>query len=442
MTDFLYGVSTAAFQIEGDDGTQGRGESVWDTFCRRENTVHLDQSPAVSADHYNRWEEDVALMKELGVNAYRFSVSWSRILPKGTGEINPKGTEFYTKLVDTLLACGMKPVVTLYHWDLPEALSERGGLRNPDFPKWFAEYTRVIADICKGKVHTYVTFNEPINCVHSSYRSGIFAPGLKLNLLQGLKCMHHLLLAHREAAQILHRTDKDAEVGVVTSTWEEYPASDTGANYERAKTLFFEKPQYLESVDTYLDPVYLGHYPRRLLEEVPAFAAYVENDDLSLLPSLTDFVGLNNYGGHAVDEEGNQLPITAQSKISNIGAVVDEKGLYYGVKFLSDRYGKPVIITETGCCCSDWISADGKVYDQPRIDCISAYLSSAEKLREEGYDLRGFFVWSLMDNFEWISGYSKRFGLIYIDFDTLKRTKKQSYYWYQQYIRKHTEERL
>ena len=439
MKEFLYGVSTAAFQIEGDDGTQGKGESVWDTFCKRENTVYLDQSPAVSCDHYNRFEEDVDLMKELGVNAYRFSVAWARILPQGVGEINVKGVEFYQKLVDKLLACGIQPVVTLYHWDLPEALSERGGLRNPDFPQWFAEYVTVVATMFQNKVRTYVTFNEPINCVNSGYKAGVFAPGFKLNLLQGLKCMHHLLKAHQRAAEILHNFDKNVKVGFVTSTWEEYPATDTKENYERAKTLFFEKPQYLESVDSYLDPVYLGRYPKRLLDGVPEFAKYVEKDDFSLSPKITDFVGLNNYGGHAIDEQGNQLPITTQTKISNIGVVVDEKGLYYGVKFLSDRYQKPVIITETGCCCNDWVSADGNVYDQPRIDCISAYLSSVEKLRVEGYDVGGYFVWSLMDNFEWISGYSKRFGLVHVDFETLKRTKKQSYYFYQKYIREHLE---
>ncbi len=439
MEKFLFGVSTAAFQIEGDDGTQGKGESVWDTFCKRENTVYLDQSPVVTTDHYNRWEEDVELMKELGVNAYRFSISWARIFSQGVGGINPKGVEFYTKLVDRLLSYGIQPVVTLYHWDLPEALSERGGLRNPDFPKWFAEYVTCIANLFKGKVKRYVTFNEPINCVNSGYKAGVFAPGLKLNLLQGLKCMHHLLLAHQEAAKILHTVDKDVKVGFVTSTWEEYPLTDTQENYEVAKKLFFEKPQYLESVDSYLDPVYLGKYPQRLLDEMPEFAKYVEKDDFSLSPSLTDFVGLNNYGGHAIDEKGVQMPITTQTKISNIGVVVDEKGLYYGVKFLSDRYQRPVIITETGCCCNDWVSADGNVYDQPRIDCISSYLSSVEKLLTEGYNVDGYFVWSLMDNFEWISGYSKRFGLVHIDFDTLKRTKKKSYYWYQQYIRAHTE---
>ena len=169
MEKFLFGVSTAAFQIEGDDGTQGKGESVWDTFCKRENTVYLDQSPVVTTDHYNRWEEDVELMKELGVNAYRFSVSWSRIFPNGIGEINPKGVEFYTKLVDRLLSYGIQPVVTLYHWDLPEALSERGGLRNPDFPKWFSEYVTCVANFFKGKVKRYVTFNRRRVCFQVKY---------------------------------------------------------------------------------------------------------------------------------------------------------------------------------------------------------------------------------------------------------------------------------
>ena len=432
--DFVYGVSTSAFQIEGDDGAQGRGLSVWDTFCGRKDVIFENQTGDKGVDHYNRWQEDINLMGEMGANAYRFSTSWSRILPDGIGKINQKGVDFYDKLIDEMLQKGIQPFLTLYHWDLPQALHDKGGLQNPDFSDWFAEYADLIVKKYGDRVSDFTTFNEPINAINSAYFKGVFAPGLRLNEEQAMHVTHNMLLAHGKGSRILHNV-KGAQVGIAMSTFEQYPLKNTPENIEAARKAFFSREIPTESLDVYLDPIYFGKYPDRIYEKFPVFATQKYMDDMKTICGVTDIIGYNNYSGYAVDEKGELVKLSPNAVYTPMGNVIDEKGLYWGIKFLQERYKKPVYILENGRAVDDFVSLDGKVHDPARIDCIARHLKMTKKLIDEGADIRGYFVWSFMDNFEWLFGYSKRFGLVYVDFETMQRIPKDSYYWYADYIK-------
>lgn len=432
--EFLFGVSTAAFQIEGDDGTQGRGKSVWDSFCERKGNIFGGHNAKVATDHYNRYREDIRLMGEMGANAYRFSTSWSRVLPDGIGRINQKGIDFYDRLIDEMLAHDIQPFLTLYHWDLPQALSDQGGFQNRDFPKWFAEYTHLIVDKFGDRINSFITFNEPINAIHTSYYAGIFPPAYKLNEIQALKCIHHMLLAHGMAAEEIIRRNANANIGLAMSTFEEYPLHNTPENIAVTRKLFFEKECPTEALDVYLDPLYFGKYPQRLKERYPEFFDYITEKDLEIIKGKTNIIGYNNYSGHPIDEKGieQQPPLGAPD--NEMGGYVDPNGLYWGIKFLRERYNKPVYITENGLTSNDWLSMDGTVHDPNRIEFFKRHLAMIEKLDEEGEDVRGWFVWSFLDNFEWKMGYSKRFGVVYVDYITQRRIPKDSYYWLKNYI--------
>lgn len=435
MKKFMYGVSTSAFQIEGDDGAQGRGKSVWDNYCEREGIIHNNENAKVTTDHYNRYREDVALMAESGIDSYRFSTSWSRIFPDGIGKINEKGADFYDRLIDELLKYGIEPLLTMYHWDLPQALSDRGGFQNPDFSEWFASYAGFIAKRYGDRVKFFCTFNEPINAVHSSYYAGTFAPGYRLNEEQALWCIYRLHEAHGKACSILHEVVKNSICGVAMSTFEEYPAVNTEKCVQVAKEKFFACSQLTEAVDVYLDPVYLGRYPRRVEEKYPEFAEKTRDIGKICESAKSDYVGFNTYSGCPIKENGEIAARPSGVPVSVIGADIDSKGLYWGTKFLAERYKKPVYILENGTACPDWVSVDGKIHDTDRIDFFKRHLAEVEKLQRENVDIRGYFVWSILDNFEWLKGYTCRFGLVHVDYETLKRTPKDSFYFYRDYIK-------
>lgn len=435
---FLFGVASAAQQIEGDDGTQGRGKSIWDIFCD-EGRIYQKQNSYVAVDHYNRYREDVNLMADLGVNSYRFSTSWSRLLPDGTGRINQKGVDFYNNLIDALLEKNITPNLTLYHWDLPQTLSEKGGFQNPDFSKWFAEYSNVIAKNYGDRVKLFSSFNEPINVIHSGYFAGTFAPGKKLDERTVLDCMLNLHLAHGEFAKIFKENVKDVTVaGFAMSTFEEYPSTCSSKNIQIAKKKFFEKELVSESVDVYLDPIYFGEYPKRIYEKYPDFCDKVKKADLKKYLGNTDVMCYNNYGGYPLDENGDNVTDYVNANYTGLGQVIDANGMYWGVKFLTERYNLPILITENGVCELDWVLDDGKIHDLNRIQYIKRHLSVVEKLVEDKVDVRGYYIWCFTDNFEWLFGYSKRFGLVHVDYKTQKRTPKESFYWYKNYIEQHS----
>ncbi|MBR2023696.1 MAG: family 1 glycosylhydrolase [Clostridia bacterium] len=433
--EFLFGVSTAAAQVEGDDGTQGRGKSIWDTFCD-EGRIYKNQTAKISVDHYNRYEEDINLMADLGVNAYRFSTSWSRLLPEGIGAVNQKGIDFYNRLIDTLLKKNIQPILTLYHWDLPQALSEKGGFENPDFVKWFTEYSALVADKYGDRLKTVISFNEPINIINSGYKSGVFAPGKQLGDEGILKCILHMHKAHGECSQILRAKIKDLQLGLAVSTFEEYPVATDEKTLACAKKRFFEKDNPAESVDVYLDPLYFGEYPKRIYEKYPAFQEVAEKADLKKYVGNTNIIGYNNYSGMPIDSRGEEVKNYLLAEYTDMCGTVDPNGMYWGIKFLTERYKSPLYITENGVATQDWMFDDGKVHDVNRCEYLKRHLAVVSKLLEEKMDIRGYFVWSFTDNFEWIFGYSKRFGLVHINYETLKRTPKDSYYWYQEFIAK------
>jgi len=434
--DFIFGVSASAFQIEGDDGNEGRGLSVWDTFCDVPGTIYLDHNGKQGVDHYNRYKEDVALMSELGVNAYRFSVSWPRILPEGTGRINQKGLDFYDRLIDELLSKNITPVLTEYHWDLPEALGEKGGFRNPDYSSWFEEYTDVLARRYKDRVQKWITYNEPLCAVHASYRAGVFAPGLKLSEDQSLSVLHNFLLGHGKANKVITESVKDAEVSIAMSAWDVFPVDKSEESVENARRVFFYKETPTESIDMYMDPIYLGKYPDRVKEVYPRFFERVKDEDLKIIANSSNVLSVNNYTSKPLDKFGNEIERGPDSYRTAMG-LIDPNGLYYMCKFLTERYNKPIYITENGTMSDDHVSLDGKVHDNTRVDYLKRHLAMAEKIIKDGIDLRGYYVWSLTDNFEWLKGYSTRFGLVYVDYDdNLKRIKKDSFYFYKDYIEK------
>lgn len=430
---FLFGVSSAAFQIEGDDGRQGRGASVWDEFCKRSNTIYSNQNAKIAIDHYNRYKEDVKLMSEAGLNAYRFSVSWSRLLPDGTGRVNLQGVDFYNHLIDELLKFGIEPVLTLYHWDLPERLSERGGFRNYDFPNWFSDYAELVVKKFGDRVNWFIPFNEPINAIHSSYRSGNFAPGYQLNELQTLLCLRNMVLAHDFSAEIIRGNSAKVHIGTAMSTFEEYPYVLTDKCIFTAKKRFFEKDSLTESVDVYLDPIYTGNYPERVYTRYPEFYEVTKDDNLKKYCSYTDFIGANNYSGIPIDETGGIVEREAGFPENGMGNAIDHNGLYWECKFLSERYSLPVVITENGLASEDLIASDGKVHDSNRVDYLQKSIKIVEQLKKE-IDLKGYFIWSFCDNFEWLCGYSKRFGVVYIDYKTLNRIPKDSYFFIKKYL--------
>lgn len=436
--NFLYGVSTSAFQIEGDDGTQGRGLSVWDSFCERKGTVYQDENAKIAADHYNRLQEDLDLLAGSNVNAYRFSVSWPRVLPEGTGKINGKGVDFYDRLIDGLLTRGVTPFLTMYHWDLPQSLSDKGGLQNDDFSKWFEEYAALLVKKYGDRVKHYITFNEPINVVHSSYYSGVFAPGYRLNEWQTMQCLHRMLTAHGRARNVI-RSVQGSETGMAMSTFEEYPVCGSLRCVEAAKEKFFQKDLASESIDAYLDPVYFGKYPDRLYDKFPALNEKRYAEDLKIICGKEDILCFNNYSGTPVDEGKKSVSHGSGAPLNAMGGAVDPNGLYWGCRFLAERYKAPLYVTENGVACNDIVALDGKVHDENRVDFLERHLAVVRRLIDEKADIRGYFVWSFLDNFEWLFGYTKRFGLVYVDYQTLKRTPKDSYRWYADYIRTHKE---
>ena len=439
--DFVWGAAAAAYQIEGAACQGGRGPCVWDMFCRKDGAVFSGHTGDVACDHFHRWREDIALMRELGLKAYRLSLSWPRILPAGTGEVNERGLAFYDNLIDGLLAAGITPYVTLFHWDYPYELYCRGGWLNPASPQWFAQYTEIVARKLGDRVRHWITLNEPQCFIGLGHRDGRQAPGLKLGWLDVLRAMHHSLIAHGRSVQVLRECCKQtpivgwAPVGVVS-----YPATDAAADVAaagRRATCASEKTVWSNTL--FSDPVCLGHYPDDALRtwgrDFPKFTAA----EMRQIHQPIDFYGMNIYVGTAVrsDGDGAEVKVAAApgSPINAYQWPVEPPSLYWGPRFMFERYKVPIYITENGMSCLDWVALDGAVHDPQRIDFTRRYLRELRRAIDDGVDVRGYFHWSLMDNFEWADGYRQRFGLIHVDYQTQRRTIKDSGHWYARNIR-------
>lgn len=431
MKDFLFGAATAAYQIEGGRHQDGRLDSIWDTFSNTPGNTYNGDTGNESCDHYNKMEEDVALMKSLGLKAYRFSVSWSRVLPSGTGKPNEKGLEFYDRLIKCLIDNDIVPCLTLYHWDLPQGLQDKGGWLNKDSIEWFNEYAGLIFDRYRGKVPYYITFNEINTFIDLGYLQGIFAPGIKDEKCK-LQACHNVLLAHGKAVELFRSMNIDAKIGLAVDIWQRLPESYKDyrkAESENAKNHFW-----------IYDAVFLGKYPISAVREYVSkdIMPSVSENDMNLISQKLDFFGLNYYSSDIVkDCLGKAEYKDYTSNKTDFGWKICPEGFYQIIMRVTRETGLPIIITENGMANDDKI-INGEVNDLERIEYFKSHFKAASNAIEDGADVIGFMVWSLMDNFEWAAGYSKRFGIVYVDYASQKRTIKASGNWYRQYIKDNT----
>ncbi len=440
-SNFTWGVASAAFQIEGANQTDGRGRSIWDDFCDQPGKVFDGHTGEIACDSYHRYDEDVELMNQLGAGGYRFSISWSRLFPNGTGEPCEAGFAYYDKLIDALLAKGIEPWITLYHWDLPSALYERGGWLNPHAPQWFADYTRAVVERYSDRVRHWFTLNEPQIFLGLGMNEGTHAPGLKLTRKEVLLATHHALLAHgRAVIEIREHSKQEPVVGFAPVGSLNTPDSESAADIEAARQATFDiDPKgWTYNYSWYCDPVMLGHYPevglKLYADDVPEWS----QADMDLMCQPLDMFGVNIYSAGVVraGEDGHpeHVPSLRGYPTTMFRWTINPSSMYWGPKFLQERYKLPVVITENGLASMDWVHCDGKVHDTGRIDYLSRYLGELRRACNDGIDVRGYFQWSIMDNFEWAEGYALRFGLVYLDYATLRRIPKKSFFWYSKVI--------
>jgi beta-glucosidase len=437
--NFIWGASTSAYQIEGSPLADGAGPSIWQRFAHTPGMTSNGDHGDVACDHYRRSAEDVALMRQIGLQAYRFSTSWSRVLPEGRGKVNPAGLAFYDQLVDQLLENGIAPMVTLFHWDLPAALDDCGGWLNPDIADWFADYASIMFRALDDRVQSWATLNEPWVVSDGGYLHGTLAPGHR-NRFEAPIASHHLLRAHGAAVKA-YRAEGKHQIGLVVNLEPKYPASPAQADQDAAARAH----AYMNA--QYLDPVLLGHYPERLKEVFgPAWPEWPAVD-LELIKQPIDFIGVNYYTRSVTRHEPNNWHLQAaavrqkQATYTETGWEVFPQALTDTLLWVKERYGNPpVYIMENGAAFFDPPTAeDGRVSDPLRVNYLQKHIRAIHAALEAGVDLRGYCVWSLLDNLEWSLGFSKRFGIVHVDFETQQRTLKDSARFYAEVIATHGE---
>jgi beta-glucosidase len=423
---FLWGAATAAYQIEGAASEDGKGPSIWDTFCRRPGAIETAETGDVSCDHYHRWREDVALIGELGLGAYRLSISWPRVVPSGRGAVNEKGLDFYDALVDALLAIGVRPFVTLYHWDLPQALQDRGGWTAPDVVAAFAEYASLLARRLGDRVSDWMTLNEPEVVAFAGHHTGVHAPGVR-DFATALRVSHQLHRAHRAGAAAIRAARPDARVGIALNMSPCEPASADPSDIAAAARM----DGYLNR--WFADPVFGRPYPADMLEH---YARWTSLPALDLMPQPPDFLGVNYYSRRVCRAGGDgPLGVTrvdpVGSRYTTMGWEVHAPSLRDLLVRLAAEWQPPaVLVTENGAAYDD-VVRDGRIADDERTAFLREHITAAADAMAQGVPLRGYFVWTLMDNFEWAHGTSKRFGLVHVDYPTQRRRIKDSGRWYQ-----------
>lgn len=442
--DFVWGAATSSYQIEGTGRDSGKGQNIWDVFTKEPGRVYEGHTGDIACDHYHRFREDVAYMKELGLKGYRFSIDWSRVLPEGTGKVNEKGIDFYNALIDELLEQGIEPYITLYHWELPYDIYKRGGWMNPEIVEWFGQYARLVAERFSDRVKYFFTLNEPQCFVGLGFLQGCHAPGVKAPLRDTFEMAHNALKAHGRAVQMLRAYGKkNVQIGYAPTSGMCYPEKETPKDIEAARKALFALPDDLSNwtwnVSWWSDPVILGKYPEEGMKKYEKYLPVITDKDMKLISQPIDFYGQNIYNGRCIrmgtDGRPEEVRRPAGFPKTATNWPVTPEALYWGPKFLYERYRKPIYITENGMACHDTVSQDGKVHDPNRIDFLARYLKNLKRAAEE-IDIRGYFQWSLMDNFEWDKGYAERFGIIYVDFETQERIWKDSAYWYRDLIRR------
>ena len=445
-TGFRWGVATAAYQIEGAADEGGREPSIWDTYSRVPGNILNGDTGDVACDHYHRFQEDIDLMESIGVTEYRLSISWSRLLTGG--KLNPEGVDFYRRVLTSLLNVGITPWVTLYHWDLPQRLEDSGGWPARETAQHFADYAVAAHSALGDLARNWITVNEPVNSSLLGYAGGIHAPGRK-SPIAGLEAAHHLHLGHGLATRAIHERDPTAQVGPAFLLTPVHPLTPDAGDKAAAMKL----DGVLNRL--FLDPVFRGAYPDDLLENVEryGFSDVIEDGDLEVIAAPVDFLGVNYYFRVVVSAEAHGsrssfdwrrdawvgcedvYPVEVDGVRTEMGWEIYAEGLTEVLTRVSRDYTPvPLYITESGAAFADDVAPDGQVLDRNRVDYMRSHISTAQKAIDQGVDLRGYFAWSLLDNFEWTFGYTKRFGLVHVDFETQVRTPKQSAAWYRELI--------
>jgi beta-glucosidase len=427
--DFVWGAATAAYQIEGAIDEGARGASIWDRFCATPGKVRNGESGAIACDFYHRYPQDIALMRTLGIDAFRFSIAWPRVLPDGRGRVNEAGLDFYDRLVDALLEAGIAPFATLYHWDLPQALENAGGWPERATAEAFAEYVSVVAKRLGDRVHSWITHNEPWCASWLGYGAGRHAPG-RTSRRDALAAAHHLLLSHGLAAEVLRSEAPLAHVGITLDYYPMHAASD--ADRDAARIADGHRNRW------FLEPVLRVEYPVDMLERYAADLPAIEDGDLRTIGAPIDFLGINNYTRRVVRAGAGGEPEDVRpqgAEYTDMGWEVYPEGIFETLQRVHTDYGPPAIyITENGAAYTDVRGHDGQISDLERQSYLQGYTQAVGRAIAAGVPVRGYFVWSLLDNFEWALGYWRRFGLVYIDYPTLERVPKGSFYWYRDLI--------
>jgi len=433
---FLWGTATAAYQIEGGWNEDGKGESIWDRFTHSPGRIADGRNGDVACDSYHRAEEDVRIIKELGLAAYRFSISWPRVIPEGRGAVNQKGLDYYRGLIDLLLKKGIAPVVTIYHWDLPQKLQDRGGWANRDVTDWYAEYAQLLFKELGDRVPHWITLNEPWVSAFIGHWQGMHPPGIR-DFPTALLTSHHLLLAHGKAVQAYRASGLKSKIGITLNLTPMYPASSRPEDAEAAERYDGFGNRW------FLQPVFRGAYPADMLDWYSRRMTMpdVRPADLSVIGGKVDFLGLNNYFAMLVKSSPARFPLELEESYmgeyrTEMGWGINPEALYdLLVRAGRDCPGSDIIITENGASFRDMISSQGKVEDPLRVDYLRTYLAQVHRAIQAGVKVRGYFVWTLMDNFEWAHGWSQRFGLVYTDYPSQRRIIKTSGYWYRDVVK-------
>ncbi|MFH1760901.1 MAG: GH1 family beta-glucosidase [bacterium] len=432
--NFLWGASTASYQIEGGVNQDGRGETIWDRFCRIPNKVLNNDNGNIACDHYNRYREDIAIMKQIGLQAYRFSIAWSRLFPHGHGKLNQQGMDFYSSLIDGLLEKDIKPVATLFHWDFPQALQDMGGWANRDTVYRFRDYSAAAVEKLGDRIKYWITLNEPEIFTYFGHWYGRHAPGIK-DLKTALNTAHHLMLGHGETLLALRHMRNDLKCGISLATNLTFPASSAKEDLRAAEIHHTAFNQW------FYEPVFKGQYPASGLDIFKSFLPDIHEKDMDVIKTPLDWLGINNYSRHVIKYNADLPPVKGETVVPDNAQVTDFNWeicpdiFYQTLKWVEENYHPgEIYVTENGASFADGPDKDKKIFDIRRINFLKQYISAAHRAIQDGVPLKGYFQWSLMDNFEWAQGYSQRFGIVYIDYKTRERIIKESGHWYAKVI--------
>lgn len=443
--DMVWGAATASYQVEGAWNEDGKGLGIWDVFTQQPGHTYENQTGNVACDSYHHYEDDIRVMKELGIKAYRFSVSWPRVIPNGTGEVNEAGLAYYDRLIDACLANGIEPYMTMYHWDLPYALQRIGGWQNPTIIEAFAEYATLLVRRYGDRVRNIFTFNEPQCAIGLGCYTGEFAPGLKVSDRAFWEMWVNMLKAHGRALKAIRElAPSDVRVGTAPCSALYYPVDESNPqDVEAARIANFTPAGADLNADLWCtalwnDPVFLRRFPEEAVRKYGHLMPEISETEWQEIAAPLDYVGHNMYNAVPVRMGADGRPervarADGYPRTANNWPVTPQV-MYWAPRFLYERYGKPVYITENGMSGIDWVALDGRVHDPERIDFLHRYIKELRRAAEDGVEIGGYFMWSLIDNFEWASGYRERFGIVYVDYATQERIIKDSGYWYRDVI--------